>query len=424
MPINKIRRRALIVLLLVTVITFFVVYLMNDWFHRNFLSGFGLTSPLSEALGSVLLVLAAYLAQLAISLAMFRDMVFGLAKQEKRIASKALEVETVGEEVASELECVSRYNEVLREQLRLIVDTTEKAAFDITSRLQAIDVVVTRLDGFVSETTRTSGDLVASSESEIAGNQALIERMNAYIRNRIQESERDQQRIEQIVQEAQELGGLVQLIKDISGQTNLLALNAAIEAARAGEAGRGFAVVADEVRKLSTETNIAVNKINEGIYNVATSIREQFQDKLADSNIEAERSALSTFSAQLSHLGQNYLNLLTHNFSVLQTVSQSSSELANMFMDILASVQFQDITRQQIEIVVNALRRLDEHAQTLAQRIRAAEDGSFSYSPLAEHLDDLYNKYVMYTQRTTHQQTLRPGMLRPDIAASTKIELF
>lgn len=405
---------------------FVAVYFLNDWFTHTVLTGLGLPYPLGDALGSALIVIIAYVAQRAVSLAFYRDMMFRLANEQKEIMTKFSDVETVGEEIARELRSVANYNGVLRKQLGSIVQETEKAAYDITERLQAIDTVVTHLDNFVSDTTKASTELAASSENDIASNQAMIGRMESYIRKRIDEATKDQQRIEQIVAEAQGLGDLVQLVKNISSQTNLLALNAAIEAARAGEAGRGFAVVADEVRKLSTETDAAVNKINEGIHGVANSIREQFQDKLAPSNVQAERAALFEISNQLTHLGQGYQQLLDHDRNVLSTVQGASSDLARMFMDALASVQFQDITRQQIEIVCNALEKLDNHAVQLAQRILDSENQNFKYTPLNVHLDELYGNYVMEAQRISHDQALnqshetsgKPG------GGSAKIELF
>ena len=426
MSVSDLTKRSLLVAITVATGSFLVVYLLNDWFHQRMLPAFGLPLPLGDAIGASLIVVVAFLAQRAVSLAVYRDMYVGLTSDSRAIMEKVSDVATVGEEVAKELESVRAFNDVLRGQLKDIVNETEKAAYDIAERLQSIDAVVTRLDTFVDETAAASNQIASGSQQEIVANQALINRMETYIKSRIDEASEDRTRIEQVVTQAQNLGTLVQLIRNISSQTNLLALNAAIEAARAGEAGRGFAVVADEVRKLSAESDTAVTKINEGINNVAETIRQQFQDKLLHSNVDAEREALNEFSAQLAHLGSGYQDLLAHDVTVLSTIRQSSGELARMFMDVLASVQFQDITRQQIEQVTTALSKLDEHCAVLAKRLLAADDPQFHYTPLTERLEAMYDAYVMDAQRKSHQQALRqptsPAAASP--AASPKIELF
>ncbi|MBS1129991.1 MAG: chemotaxis sensory transducer [Proteobacteria bacterium] len=418
MDFSKLLRRELIVAAMVAFGAASAVFFFHDIFHRTFAP-----APAADALGTLFIVLVAFIGQRIVSKAFFRDYMLGLSHMAEKGESKRDTFHKVAEEVSGELTQVHDFNEVVRGQLKRVIDDTEKAAFDIVERLQTIDGVVTKLDRFVNTTSDETAQLVHDSEARIAQNQSIVTKMEGYVQQRLQEADQDQVRVTQVVQEARSLESLVQLIKHVAGQTNLLALNAAIEAARAGEAGRGFAVVADEVRKLSGETEAAVVKISRGISGVAENIETQFQDKLSNVNLAKERELLEFFSSQLNELGQSYEELMRHEADVLVQVRESSTQLAGMFMEAQASVQFQDVSRQQIEHAVQALSQLDEHAGLLAERLRAYEDPAFTYQPIAQHLEALYSRYVMESQRSTHQSTLKRETATP-APASSRIELF
>jgi methyl-accepting chemotaxis protein len=424
MNVGMLSRRATIVFLVVSLGAATTVYFYNDYFHRVILPALGLSSPLGDALGTVIIVGASYIAQRLVSFAFFKDTMLGLSSRELEESRRTARYVEAAELVAGELKQVPTFNKVVCQQLETVVTETEKAAFDISSQLQTIDQVVTDLTQFVDTSSHESEELIKASEARIANNKNMIDTLDRYIQERRTASETDRQRVELVVSEAKSLGELVQLIKNISGQTNLLALNAAIEAARAGEAGRGFAVVADEVRKLSAATDKAVTQINQGIHKVADSIEAQFQDKLSVDNVEAERATLNDFSVQLNELGSSYIEAIDHGTNVVVTIRESSRRLAEMFMNALASVQFQDVTRQQIEQVVNALSRLDQHTQLLATRLEKFEEDDTEVPPLAEHLDQIYSSYVMDAQRDSHQQALGGSAPATSGSSGPKVELF
>lgn len=324
--------------------------------------------------------------------------------------------------VVEELGRSRELGQIVQGQLGSVVQETEKAAYDISSRLAQIDGKVTQLDEVVANSIVDVSRRAADSTQEIDGNKALLEAMNVYIRFRMEESERDQHRVSQVIQQAKSLASLVELIKGIAHQTNLLSLNAAIEAARVGEAGRGFAVVATEVRMLSRETESAVNQINQGISSMAEAIHVQFHEKVTQEHIDKERRTLQQFASQLDTLNQKYGELISAQSEVAQTIGQSSEEIKSLFMDAMASVQFQDITRQQVEQVVATLAHLDEHYEHLAERLRQADAPDFEQHSIDERKEQIFNAYVMDSQRAQHRMGASEAAKSDEVAL--KVELF
>jgi hypothetical protein len=110
--------------------------------------------------------------------------------------------------------------------------------------------------------------------STLSANLVAIERIADNLRQMAERTRDTSFKVDHLNERTSQIGGIVQLIKDIADQTNLLALNAAIEAARAGEQGRGFAVVADEVRKLAERTTHATSEISSLVGAIQEETRE------------------------------------------------------------------------------------------------------------------------------------------------------
>ncbi|GAB2900517.1 hypothetical protein GCM10027046_31970 [Uliginosibacterium flavum] len=397
--------------------------------------GFGWLEPLlhewfglSDRGGALLMVevavLAAFAVQFLTSWFLYRDPAFGLAKEEEQVEEAGLNLwHNRVAPVQRELLAFPAFQNVVATQLGAMSSQTEAAAMKIMERLQKVDEHLCAMNEFIGYFNSESERMAESSRRSMSENQAQVDDMQRYIAERVTDTGVQQEKIAAIVADARGLQSLVDLIKHVASQTNLLALNAAIEAARAGEAGRGFAVVADEVRKLSVQTEQAVLQIREGIMKVASNVEEQFADSLAHDVQKDEVVTLEVFAGQLTEMGARYGYLVLRESETVEQLRNTSEALTHAFMDVMADIQFQDVTRQQVEHVVGAMGGLAEHLAQMAQTLDQSRSDVPPLRPLGERLDEMFSGYVMDGQRDAHASALGRNAA-PAGGGGKKIELF
>ena len=166
----------------------------------------------------------------------------------------------------------------------------------------------------------------------------------------------------QLSSSSAQIGGIVSVIREIADQTNLLALNAAIEAARAGEQGRGFAVVADEVRKLAERTSRSTSEISTLIGTIQTQVEHTV------SGMREAEAQVACSAAAAEQAGK-----------ALESIAVDSQSVADHVHDIAGCVQSQD----------RAIRDMAESMVGIAQSAQSNGDAARNNSGTAEQLDQL-----------------------------------
>lgn len=317
---------------------------------------------------------------------MMKDALDNMAEQIRQLISMVVStseaLERSSSSLAREAEQIShRANEVAAAITEVAQGGTEQSLAveqivrgiqrgrEIIGQMAAGADQVTAAVNTAEDMARQSREIIDQQREQMEASRAVIEKMG--------------QAIEKLQQKSLEIGNIMVVIEDIAGQTNLLSLNASIEAARTGEQGRGFAVVAKEVRGLAEESSRAASEIGGLIGNIQDSIKQVATETGVGRKVALEQEkAIADNQKVIAQVAEKFLLITEDMNRVSETVGDvvhSMADITRMVEDISAVTQetsagaeeISSTAEQQAEmmtVVLNISEQLGHYVQNLKSK--------------------------------------------------------
>jgi methyl-accepting chemotaxis protein len=304
--------------------------------------------------------------------------------------------------VKADVEDSRLYIDVLHEQIGDSLAESEREVMKVIEQIGILNAQACEMRAHINQSIQSGMALTESTRQRVESNREVIAALEMQLQEQSAEMHSNFERIEGLAGEVRALTPLIKVITSIAQQTSLLALNAEIEAARAGSAGRGFGVVAIEVRKLSVLSTQAAadiaTKINSTCKRVDT---EMAESKLSLEQYEAN-IGMHNLVTGLGEMQQEFSKNGELLLKVISEVDSNYEECSNRLSEALGHIQFQDVMRQRMGHVQEALLEMGEHLLELnAKTETPGWDGRLERT-FQSILDGHLGQYRMASQSLTH----------------------
>lgn len=305
----------------------------------------------------------------------------GLKTLVQKIALTSQQVAASSEQLTATSTESGKVTEQITQAIQLVAEGAENQLLSTNSATEIADEVNRSMSEIKENVQAVSISSLETVNTATNGNVA-IEKTIDQINLIADKNEITSMQIEKLDNKSSEIEQIVSLITAVSNQTNLLALNAAIEAARAGEHGKGFAVVADEVRKLAVQSGKAAGKINQLVRGIQTDIQESVD------SIEEGRFAVKEGITIVANAGEIFANIKNSVTNVTKQINHITTIVNKV------SLGTEHMNKEIIETTKIA-KESTGYTQTVAasaeEQLSSMQEIIFSANSLSEMADELHN---------------------------------